>query len=274
VVIAEDSKVRLFSTKIMDNAKIRFYNASIHDNSFVEFSRIYGYGNSKISLQSTSLYDRSAIYFRDNGFFDSSKIDLSRLNLTEEAVLEFRRCTIKTNSSLDFYDANLYGRTAFFNTSFPEYVDFRFVRIGAHEVDFSWVRPPEGKKIKIALWGSDIEKIKLNTHFEIWFPDDRGIGTVSVEDKKLVFSRLLAKYRSENNDHLYQYFENERQKLIVAETSNAVTDSERFYSQNLEEGHPNTSTLVQSESNNGRKGKKKGFFRWLGGLFGNKETSR
>jgi hypothetical protein len=299
--VTEGSMVKLAVMWIRDNANIELYATSMYDSSSMEIAAINAYDsskidlspvhlydrskisfrdckffdNSKIDLSGLNLYDRSAIYFRNCKFSDNSKFDLSRLNLTEGAVLEFRRCTIKTNSPLDFYGANLYGRTAFFfNTYFPEYVDFRFVRIGANEVDFSWVRPPDGKKIKIALWGSDIEKIRLNTHFEIWFPDDRVAGALSLEDKKLVFSRLLAKYRSENNDHLYQYFEGERQKLIVAETSNTISNNERFHSQDLEEGHPNTSTLVQSESNNGRKGKKKGFFRWLGGLFGNKETSR
>ena len=209
------SMIYFDSSKIYDSTRLSVSNTSFNDTSFFScigavFSN-YAFAHltnivcsgSIIRFSKASFVNNSSLSLNNIVFSGNSKLQLSGLHISDNSELRVDSVLI-SGDTVTFKDAKLFGKTTFIRSSFPEYVDFRYVQIGDRNVDLSWVRSSENKKIKIALWGSAIEKINLNTNFRLWFP-----GTLTTEEKKDVYSRVLSKYKQEKNDFMFKYFQNE-----------------------------------------------------------------
>lgn len=202
-LFSDSSLLQINNSSIKTKGVICFDGAVITSGAKIMMNDITCDDNVTVSLENCSFYDNSNLSFQNCMFLNNSNVVLSKLNLSEKSALQFDSVII-ADDTLKFNGAKLYGRTTFYRTHFPEYVDFRFVQIGMNNVDLSWINPPKGKKIKIALWGSDIDKINLNTNFELWFPDE-----LSTNEKKLLYSRLLSTCKREGNNYLYKHFRKE-----------------------------------------------------------------
>lgn len=93
---------------------------------------------------------------------------------------------------LNFRAAEFRGSASFFNSVLPLQLDFRDVTKVSGSIDFYSVRHPlqEGR-CQIALYGSDINKIKLNMKiFKLWFPIDTLIYKTPHGDSLMIDSLI------------------------------------------------------------------------------------
>jgi hypothetical protein len=135
--------------------------------------------------------DISHSVFNDTTSFYQSKFN-NQVN--------FYDCTFK--KYLDFKYVSFNGNVHFNNSILPDTLDLRYLENISQILDFTYCKlAATKKKCAIALYGSDINKIKINLElFELAFPKPND----SFNDISSVYERLLLKFQNDGLLEDYQ----------------------------------------------------------------------
>lgn len=153
--------------------------------------------------------------FRDASFGSITDFSKARFYSTADfrgarfdSTANFSRATFKANAS--FRNAQFKSNVIFTDAILPDGLDFRYIIDIPKEIDFTLTRLDSSKKrCEIALFGSDIKKIKLDMiKFHLSFPD-----SLEPDQKKSVYESVLKKIKDdgfmdsyENLDIEYRQF--------------------------------------------------------------------
>lgn len=172
------------------------------------------------SAQFNSRVDFFLAMFHSEADFSISHFD-SKVDFSEaqfDSTVEFY--ATKFYSDVDFFMAMFHSKANFREAQFKSKVSFKYAKLPhslefrevtdiAEEIDFTSARPPgENDKCRIALTGTDIDKIKINMRlFELWFPADTtfmksidGVDTTIVptdDEKTSVYESVLRKLKDD-----------------------------------------------------------------------------
>ena len=184
------------SAEFYSYANIR--NAEFH--STADFVRALFYSTANfLGTKFHSTADFSIVEFDSTCIFFIAQFDSTAdFRLSQFlSTADFKHA--KFRSFVNFSSSIFYSKTYFDRTILPDSIDFRNVKDIANEIDFTVsvldsAKKVNGKKCRIALYGSDIKKIKINYElFELYFP----APDTSFEKKISVYEKLLQKFKDD-----------------------------------------------------------------------------
>lgn len=191
---AEFDSVAQFNGAVF-NANANYGLAYFHSDSYFSRATFNGmaifYGINFLGLtdfRQTTFQDKTQ--FGGTQFKNRVDFASSRFN----AVADFENTSFERY--VDFHNTQFLDSCKFYNATMPESLDFRSV-ILTHELDLTFCnRPRSGEKCKIALFGTDLSKIKIDLNiFEIWFPEKNHpflpACTLRSKDKRLMFGTWI-----------------------------------------------------------------------------------
>lgn len=167
--------------------------------------------------------------FRRSRF--SSFASFNSAHFTQRA--DFRDVTFK--DSVSFRAAVSDSEITFWGATFGNYASFRYFKpqdtlnlmwcILPDSMDFKYLRlsssvdltkcliPRSGNKCRIALYGTDLNKLKINMEvFELWFPPDTVRDSIEIprpEDRNSLYQQLLKKFQDEGYPISYEIVDKE-----------------------------------------------------------------
>lgn len=185
------------------NSEAYFDSVKFKKDCFMMFSEF----NSHASF-STAQFDSVSSFLESK--FDS-KADFSGANFNFEA--DFRK--VHFNSLVNFSAAKFNRGMKVDDMVLPDYMDFRYVNGIGKSIDLTVCMLDSLKRVnkknyrcKIALFGSDIDKISINMElFELWFPSE------TYEQKISTYERVLKKFEKDGFKESYKILDVEYRKI-------------------------------------------------------------
>ncbi|MBI4548721.1 MAG: pentapeptide repeat-containing protein, partial [Ignavibacteriae bacterium] len=125
-----------------------------------------------------------------------------------DSTLDFRNTQF--GLSANFRGATFKGQAIFTGIKLPKYMDFSYVTNISFPIDLTLSRlHEEQKKCKIALLGTNMDKIKINMQlFDLWFPDNP-----PYDQQVSVYERVLKKLKDEGFMESYKILDIEYQQV-------------------------------------------------------------
>jgi len=166
-----------------------------------------------------------AVTFGQNVDFFSSHIHKSHIifdSCTFNGLVDFRQIEFDS-SNADFRWAVFADTALFTDAVLPETLDFRDVRT-VFPINLTHASlPSSGNKCKIALVGSEIDKLWINMElFELWFPIDTifygteivGIDSANSDERDAVYRGLLMQFTDRGYEASREILEKEYYEVI------------------------------------------------------------
>jgi len=185
----------LFWWAHFENSYPWVYSANFDNVRFEELADFYA-----------ATFDNSA-YFGDANFYDRADFSYA----TFDKRLDFRRA--------QFYESAL-----FVGMTLPDTLDLRAVRVYGAPLDFrSCTKPLSGSKCQVALQGSDVAKILINSeNFELLFHDKR-VGAfrgqsdtvdTTFEERLSIFNSILSQYKRDGLEKSHKILDLEKRAFV------------------------------------------------------------